>query len=262
MLDPHLDSAAIAAIFAIAVVGALAHGTIGFGFPIISTPLVALLIEVKTAVLVTVVPNLAINLISILRGGRWRESIGRHWPVALCVVAGTLLGTRLLISAPPEPLRLLLAAMILVYLQQERLRGLDWSWISRAPRASGVGFGLLGGILSGAVNVAAPPLIIYFMALELGPVAMTQTLNLCFLAGKTTQAASLGLAVPGASRLLSISVPLTAVAVSALLVGMRLQSGMQPETYRRLLRATLWATAFLLVAQVAWKLLQSLASRG
>jgi len=254
MLDPQLGTGVIVAIVLIAVVGAVAHGTIGFGFPIISTPLVALLIDVKTAVLVTVIPNVAINLVSILRGGRWRESIGQHWPVAICVVAGTLIGTRVLISAPPEPLRLLLAAMILVYLQQDRLRRLDWSWIARAPRAAGIGFGLIGGILSGAVNVAAPPLIIYFMTLQLGPIAMTQTLNLCFLAGKTTQAVSLAAAHAGAANLLASSVPLTAIAVAALLGGMRLQSRMRPETYRKALRGTLWVMAFLLTGQVAWKL--------
>jgi uncharacterized membrane protein YfcA len=255
MLHSLVGTEATVAIAAILVVAAIAHGAIGFGFPIISTPCVALILDVKTAVLVTVIPNVAINLISILRGGRWRESIGQHWPVAVCVVAGTLVGTRLLIAAPPEPLRLLLAAMIFVYLQQERLRRLDWSWIARAPRSAGVGFGLLGGLLSGAVNVAAPPLIIYFMTLELGPLAMTQVLNLCFLAGKTTQAASLGIANVGGRVLLAQSLPLTVIAVLALLGGMRLQSRMRQETYRRVLRATLWAMAILLTGQVAWKLL-------
>jgi uncharacterized membrane protein YfcA len=254
MPDPQMGAGTWAAIAAIAVVAALAHGAIGFGFPIICTPFVALLIDVKTAVLVTVIPNVAINSISILRGGRWRESIGQHWPVAVCVVAGTLIGTRLLIAAPAEPLRLVLAAMILVYLQQDRLRRLDWSWIARAPRGSGIAFGLVGGILSGAVNVAAPPLIIYFMTLQLSPLAMTQTLNLCFLAGKSTQAVSLVLAGAGGKGLLVASVPLTALAVAALLGGMSLQARMQPETYRKALRGTLWVMAFLLLGQVAWKL--------
>jgi uncharacterized membrane protein YfcA len=164
------------------------------------------------------------------------------------------MGSRLLISAPAAPLQLLLAAMLVVYLQQHRLRVLDWSFIARSPRAAGVGFGLVAGILSGAVNVAAPPLIIYFMTLGLEPIAMTQVLNLCFVAGKATQAASLTASQPGAARLLVISLPLTAVAVAAVLAGMRVQSRMLPETYRKLLRATLWAMALLLTAQVLWKL--------
>jgi uncharacterized membrane protein YfcA len=134
------------------------------------------------------------------------------------------------------------------------LSRLDWSWIARAPYAAGIGFGPAGGVLSGAVNVAAPPLIIYFMTLELSPIAMTQVLNLCFIAGKTTQAASLGLSHAGGTRVLAASLPLTAIAVAAVLAGMPLQPKMRRETYRRLLRATLWVMAFLLVAQVAWKL--------
>jgi hypothetical protein len=73
-----------AAIVAVAVIGGLAHGTMGLGFPLIATPLVALLLDVKTAVLVTVIPNIAVNLLSILRGGggagawadtgRWRRA--------------------------------------------------------------------------------------------------------------------------------------------------------------------------------------------
>jgi uncharacterized membrane protein YfcA len=252
-LESLFETGTIAAVVAITVVAGLAHGTIGFGFPVISTPLVALLLDVKTAVLVTVVPNVAVNVISILRGGRWRESIGRHWPVAAAVVAGTLVGTRLLLVAPPEPLKVLLAAMILVYLQQERLRRLDWSWIARAPGTSGIAFGLVGGMLSGAVNVSAPPLIIYFMTLGLAPTAMTQVLNLCFIAGKVTQATNLGLSQAGGAEVLRASLPLTAIAAATVLGGMRIQSRLRPERYRRLMRAVLWAMALLLLAQVGWK---------
>jgi uncharacterized membrane protein YfcA len=244
----------LGAILAIVVGAGLMHGTMGLGFPIISTPLVTLLLDVKSAVLVTVIPNIAVNVVSILKGGNWRGSIGRHWPVAACVALGTLMGTRLLLSAPADPLRLLLAATILLYLQQHRLRRLDWSWIARNPRGAGIGFGLFGGILSGAVNVAAPPMIIYFMSLGLEPVAMTQVLNLCFVAGKAVQAASLGATLAGARRPLLMSLPLTAVAAVAVLAGMRIQARLPPETYRKLLRALLWAMALLLIAQVAWNL--------
>jgi hypothetical protein len=85
----------IAIIVGIVIVAGVAHGTLGFGFPLISTPLVALLVDIKTAVLLTVVPNIVVNLISIVRGGRWRESLGRHWPLAVWVTLGTLVGTRL-----------------------------------------------------------------------------------------------------------------------------------------------------------------------
>ena len=103
------------------------------------------------------------------------------------------------------------------------------------------------------VNVSAPPLIIYFVTLDIAPIAMTQVLNLCFLAGKTVQATTLGLSQVGGSRVLEASLPLTAIAVGAVLAGMRLQSSLRRDTYRGLLRATLWAMAFILIAQVAFE---------
>src|ERR1700674_1295866 len=101
-LDTLFAPAMIAALVVIVIVGAIAHGAIGFGFPLISTPLVALLIDIKTAVLITVVPNIAVNVISLVRGGNWRESIGKHWPMAIWVVLGTMIGTHFLLVAAPE----------------------------------------------------------------------------------------------------------------------------------------------------------------
>jgi len=50
--------------------------------------------------------------------------------------------------------------------------------------------------LSGAVNVALPPLVIYLLALEMTPIALTQTLNLCFISGKLVQAPYSPFALP------------------------------------------------------------------
>ena len=236
----------------IIVLAGLAHGTVGFGFPIISTPLVALLADVKTAVLVTVLPNIAVNVISILRGGNWRASIGRYWPLAAWVVVGTLLGSRLLLTARHEPLQVLLAVMIVVFLLQDRWGRLDWSWAKRRPQLAAFVFGATAGVLSGAVNVALPPLVIYLMTQELTPIVLTQTLNLCFIAGKTVQALALGVSDTTSQRLLYASLPLVPLAAGAVYAGLLVQRRISAETYTGLLRIALGAIAAALLLQVAW----------
>ena len=246
----------VLAVMAAIVVAGLAHGTLGFGFPIISTPVVALMTDIKTAILVTLFPNIVVNLISVLRGGNWRDSIGKHWPVAAYVLIGTVAGTHLLIAADPEPLKLLLALMIAVYLLQARLRILDWSWLKRHPYGSAMLFGLIGGFLAGTVNVTVPPLVIYFMAIGVGSLAMTQILNLCFLVGKSTQAVTLGMSGHLGLDLLVATTPLTIIAIASLLFGLRIQNRVRPEVYQGLLRKILWLMAFVLVAQVVWHYLR------
>ena len=238
----------------VVIVAALTHGTMGFGFPLISTPMIAMASDIKTAILATLVPNLAVNLVSILRGGNWAASLARHWPVAVYVLIGTAIGTRVLILGNPEPLKLLLAVMIVVFLLQRRLRGIDWSWLPRHPRASGAAFGLLGGFLSGTVNVAVPPLVIYFMALGLDALAMTQILNFCFVVGRLTQAATLSAAGELGLATIMATAPLTVASLAALWVGLRLQRRIRPEGFQRILRAALWIMAVILAGQATLRL--------
>lgn len=231
------------------------QGTLGFGFPALATPLLALLTDIKTAIILNLLPNFTLNLISVLRGGNWSASIGKYWPVAAYALAGSALGAQFLIYAPQDPVRLLLAASIIAYLYQHKLAHLDWSWLTRYPRFSAMAFGLTGGFFSGSVNQSLPPLLIYFTRLAVPILVMTQALNLCFLGGKTVQAITLGVA--GQIRISSAlaNVPLTLVALAGLYLGAHLQNRFSAQTYNTVLRWVLFGIAALLIVQgVPWLL--------
>jgi hypothetical protein len=238
-----------AAAAAVLLLAGITQGALGFGFPAISTPVLVLLTDVKTAIILNLLPNFTVNVISVIQGGNWGASIGRYWPVAAWVLVGSWLGASVLIFAPQEPIRLLLAVAIFAYLYQQRLARLDWSWLARRPRFSAAVFGLTGGFFSGSVNNSLPPLLIYFTLLGLETTVMTQMLNLCFLGGKAVQAATLGLA--GEIRLTAIiaNVPLTVVALAGMWMGTRLQRRISAETYTRLLRWVLLVIALVLLWQ-------------
>jgi len=76
---------------------AAVHGTIGIGFPMIATPLLALVTDVRTAILLLLLPTVILNVANILKGGRWTHSIAVFWPLAVYGMIGSLVGTRLLI---------------------------------------------------------------------------------------------------------------------------------------------------------------------
>lgn len=249
-LELHSLSTLSWQVCAIALIAGVAHGVSGFGFPLISTPVVALFTDVRTAVVMTLLPNIAVNLISLAKGGNWRESLGKYWPVAVYVVIGTLIGTRLILVTPPEPLKLLLAVIIVVYLKQNAFTRVDWRVINRHPKAAGLAFGLLGGILSGAVNVALPPLLIYFTSLGLAPTAMTQILNLCFLAGRSTQVMAFGGVGQMGAEVLVTAVPAVAAAIIGVMAGGYFQAKISPASWRIFIRAVLWLLALLLIGQV------------
>lgn len=227
----------------------MTQGALGFGFPAISTPLLVLMVDVKTAIILNLLPNFIVNLISVLRGGNWGASLGKYWPVAIYVLIGSFLGASFLIVSPQEPIRLMLALMIIAYLYQQRLAKLDWSWLTRYPRLSACAFGMTGGFFSGSVNNSLPPLLIYFMLLGVETTVMTQILNLCFLGGKVVQAATL--AAAGEIRLSAAlaNISLTLVALAGMYAGMKLQTRISAEAYAKVLRYVLFAIALLLTVQ-------------
>lgn len=229
----------------------LTQGALGFGFPAISTPILVLMTDVKTAIILNLMPNFIVNLISVIRGGNWGASLGKYWPVAVYVLAGSFLGARFLIVSPQEPIRLLLALMIFAYLFQHRLAQLDWSWLARYPRLSALVFGTTGGFFSGSVNNSLPPLLIYFMLLGVETTVMTQILNLCFLGGKVVQAATLGLSGEIRVSAALANIPLTVIALAGMYAGTRLQQRFSAQTYNRVLRKVLFVIAFVLIAQGA-----------
>lgn len=239
----------LAAYAAIMLLAGLIHGTLGLGFPLVATPLLALFTDVRTAILITLLPTASVNVVSILRGGRWSESIGRFWPLALFAVLGSIAGTRFLVISDPAPFKLLLAALVLLYLFASRVKALRMRWVSNHLGLSMIMFGLIAGVAAGTTNVMVPILIIYTLELGLERTAMVQVFNLCFLAGKLTQIAVFAHAGMLTGGLLLATTPLALAAVVALFVGMTLTHRIPTELYRNIVRRVLLLLALLLVVQ-------------
>ena len=62
------------------VVAAFVKGSIGFGFPTLGTPLLALLVDVKTAFLLLIVPNIVMDALQFMRAGAPRATMRRMAP--------------------------------------------------------------------------------------------------------------------------------------------------------------------------------------
>lgn len=242
-----------AIVYAAMLAAGLMQGMFGFGFPVIATPVTVLVTDIKTAIVLNMLPTLTLNLISVLRGGNWGESVGRYWHLAIYVAIGSFLGAQVVIFAPTEPLRLLLAAVIFAYLYQERLARLDWSWLSRHRRVSTAVFGVTGGFFSGTVNNSLPVLLVYFLLLNASVTVMTQTMNYCFFFGRSVQAITLGAAGEIGMAAALVNIPLTLTALGGHFIGTRIQRLFSAETFNLLLKRVLLVMGLLLTLQgLAW----------
>ncbi len=233
---------------AVCALSGFAHGAIGFGFPLVATPLVAMVTDMRSAITLLAPVTLVLVVISALRGGSVRAIVREFWYLPLAIAAGAWLGTRILLAAPPEPFTLVLALVLVFYLNLERVGRGKSETVQRLRVPFGVAFAFLAGVFEAIANVAGPMLFVYFMLLGAAPSQIVQTLNLCFSVGKGSQVATL--AASGAIGGLWLTVAgLSVPAVAALAAGMRVRSRIDADTYRAWLRKALWIMAIMLVAQ-------------
>jgi uncharacterized membrane protein YfcA len=242
------DTAYIAALFTVALAGWI-HGALGLGFPMVATPLLALATDVRTAILLSLLPTIASNIGSILSDRHWREVLRQFWPMPFATIVGSILGTQVILRTDPEPYRLLLAAIIMLYLVLDRLRGtgLEPRWRPTKPLM--VGAGLTAGLLAGLVNVMAPVLIVFSLETGMAASLMVSVFNVNFLLSKVGQL--LAFAADGAIvvELLIAAVPLVLVAMGALALGIRVRRRTDVTRYRRWLKWALWVISGLLIVQ-------------
>jgi uncharacterized membrane protein YfcA len=243
---PVLSIAYVAA--AIAFAG-LVHGTLGLGFPMVATPLIALVTGIKAAVILVVPPTLAVVIAAIVAGGPLVASLREWWRMPLWMLLGAFTGTQLFIAIDASVLTLLLAVGILFYL------GLDWIGRGESPlirrhrHKFGMLFGFLAGLFEGSVNIAAPPLLVYYLSLGLAPVALVKALNLCFVTGKTTQLSTLIATGEIAAAVWLSTLPLCVLGVVTSLAGIRIRNRVDAATYRRWLKYALVVIALVLFGQ-------------
>jgi uncharacterized protein len=234
---------------AVCLLSGFAHGAIGFGFPLVATPLVALVLDMKSAITLLAPVTLVLVAVSMLRGGGVGMLVRRFWFLPLAIGAGAWLGTHILLAAPPEPFTLVLALVLFFYLNLDRVGRGQSEVVQRFRVAFGIGFAFIAGITEAIANVAAPMMLVYFMLLGAAPSQIVQTLNMCFTVGKGSQVATLAGSGVFTTSLWLMVAGLSVPAVAALAVGMRLRDRIDAQTYRAWLRKALWVMAFVLLGQ-------------
>ncbi len=229
----------------------LVHGAFGIGFPMVATPLLALFTDVFTAVLICLIPTMSVNLTVIWQGGvKQLKHIRQYLPVIPFALLGTVIGSFLLLWLDPRPFLLLLAVAILLHLNQHRVQGLGFHWVTDHPILAYAVFGLTAGLMAGTVNVMLPVLIILFMELRIAAATMVVLFNLNFFTGKLTQSLIfLQQDLLGIGSFLLTTLWLVPVALVALYLGMQLGKRITPENYSSILRGVLWLMAIILIAR-------------
>ena len=238
-----------AALGALAVlVAAFVKGAVAFGFPTLATPLLALLIDVKSAVAILILPNLVMDSIQALRRpGIW-SALRRHAVLYASGIAGTFIGTYQLERFSDRQALLVLGAFIVAFVllnvTRFRLR-VD----PRRERYLAAPAGLIVGVMGGITNAHGTPLVLYLYALGLDKAEFVRTVAVAFILYKAAQLVAVTHAGMMTPALFGVSCLAALVALAGFAVGLRVQDRMNQAAFNRAVLVVLAVVGVFLVAR-------------
>jgi uncharacterized membrane protein YfcA len=95
-----IESLSLGVLLWAAVVVAIAgfmQGSLGLGFPTVATPLIALTTDMRSAVILVLLPCLAAVAANVAKSGSLKEALAEFWMMPIYMLIGAGIGTRLFI---------------------------------------------------------------------------------------------------------------------------------------------------------------------
>lgn len=157
--DAKVDLVEFSLVFVIVLVAGVMHGSVGFGFSVIATPLLSFLLPLRMTIAITVFFIIAYSLQIVYRFRKFIPWRAIAVPLVASIIA-RVFGVVLLMNLNIGVLRMawgssliLLAAYFMAFRNRIRIK---------PSLAGGIVAGTLSGLFGGMFNTAGPALVVYF----------------------------------------------------------------------------------------------------
>ena len=228
MTDPFII-AAIALVFLFA--GGI-KGVIGLGLPTVSLGLLAIFLDLTTAMALLTMPAAATNVWQAAVGGNARIIVRRLWPFMLAATVTVWLGAMALTRVDLALLSALLGLILLLYAGLS-LGGWRFEIPARAEGWAGPLFGSVNGILTGMTGSFVVPGIMYLQAIGLNRDALVQAMGFLFGASALALAVALGGSGLFPRDTGIVSAAALVPALIGMAIGQRIRRRLSEERFRR-----------------------------
>ncbi len=222
----------ICLLFATFLGAGVVKGVTGMGLPTVAMGVLGAIMSPLTAAAILIIPSFVTNVWQMLAGRNVLSLMRRLWTMMLCIVIGTLLGTRLLAVVDPVWSGRALGFALIGY----AVYGLFLPTLSvpqrLESRLSPV-IGLVTGLLTGVTGIFTLPAVPYVQSLGLQKDELVQALGLSFTV--STVALAGGLLAQDAFRLDQLGLSLLAIipALIGMWLGSIVRHKISPKTFRR-----------------------------
>jgi len=155
MIDPF--SIIIIGLFVIFFSGLIA-GLTGFGFSLVSVPLMIIFLPPKIVVPIILIHSVLINMLIFFEARKWLD-LKMVWPLMIAGIIGMPFGTYLLMFLDVSVLKVFIGSIITIF-SIAFLKGLQKKIKNERLGFAPVGF--ISGLLNGSTTMSGPPVILFF----------------------------------------------------------------------------------------------------
>ena len=220
------------------IAGGIVKGTLSIGLPVVGLPLLSMVIDVRTAVGLLLVPILLSNVVQAIEGkGTW-ELLRRFWRLTAALAVGLIAGTALLARLDQQALlltggSLALVASLLMIAKPNLVLS------PRAERWLVLPAGLAAGVMGGVSSMFGPLLVIYLLGLRLNRDEFVKAVSMVFTIGAAfllIGSVSHGAAGP---KVLALSSLCMVPVYAGMLIGRRIRAYLPTDLFYRIVLAAI-----------------------
>ena len=169
----------VAAILATYLFAATAKGVTGLGFSTTCLPILAVLVGLKDALPLVIIPSIYSNVVVMRQAGRFGETIKRFWPMLLALLPGLAIGLWTLANIDGRLAGAILGVMLLVWCGFTFAKP-SLSLAAHLERPLAPVSGFITGVINGVTGSQVMPVVPFLMMLQLERNLFIQAVNCSF----------------------------------------------------------------------------------
>jgi uncharacterized membrane protein YfcA len=228
MLDPFT----IALIVVTFLVAGMVKGVIGLGLPTVSLALLAVMIDLPSAMALLLVPSFVTNLWQAKVGGNGTAVLRRIWLFLLMATVTVWIGATALTRVDPSLLSTLLGMLLISY-ATVNLAGYRPTISAQHEAWVGPLVGSANGVLTGMTGSFVVPGVMFLQAIGLPRDLLIQAMGMLFSLSTLALALALGGNGLLTAELGALSSAAVLPALAGMIVGQRIRQILSEQMFRR-----------------------------
>ncbi len=161
--------------------GGFIKGALGVGTPLLTVPMMAMVLPPQMAIAIMAIPVVVVNLWQFFQADRSVAVVKTFWPTFIAILAGTWLGIEILSVVDEQTLLIIVGIAVIVFAMMQ-VSNYKLHLAAPAIKPAGIVFGGASGLIGGISSFFGPMLIVYLISIPgLGKQQFVSTISFLYI---------------------------------------------------------------------------------